>query len=81
MFAVLSDLAGLPEPLTIGSSFRTLPSVNTITGQRNPRVVEFDDYPGWDGQAQRTLPPDFLIKDCKKVGIYGATEGLLVCVA
>ena len=81
MFVVLSNLAGLPEPLTIGSSFKTLPAVNTVTGQMNPRVVEFDDYPGWDGQAQKILPPDHLIKDCKKIGIYGTTEGQLVCVS
>ena len=82
MFAILSDLAGMPEPLVIGSSFMTLPSVNTATGQHFPRVVEFDAYPGYDGQAQKVLPPDFLIKDCKKVGIYGTSEGQIgLCVS
>ena len=82
MFAILSDLVGLPEPLVIGSSFKTLPNMNTSTGQYYPRVVEFDAYPGYDGVAQQVLPPDYIIKDCKKVGIYGTTEGKIgLCVS
>ena len=82
MFAILSDLAGLPEPLVIGSSFKTLPNMNTSTGQYYPRVVEFDAYLGYDGVAQQVLPPDYIIKDCKKVGIYGTTEGKIgLCVS
>ena len=82
MFAVLSDMAGLPGPLVIGSSFRTFPDVNSSTGQNYPRVVEFDAYPGYDGYAQYALPANYVIQDCKKIGIYASTEGkfgLCVC--